>query len=229
MDFILARIKEKTLFSTLDLDATTYWEHLVWMDGSNHGGIKEVVSIAPEMSPAGSAVAVRNRRKIIADSDDDEEEEENPNAALDEMEEDAMSQESDGEFGSPARQMDAVSIASALDLPEGTASMNWNISEFLSSTGRELFTTVIGEWIFMAWKARMAEREMRSGVARTPIKTRPRDDEDEDELEGAASDALNLIRQKLMTSVPQLEKVRVWHSAVFQDEACCSHPFSCPT
>jgi hypothetical protein len=44
--YILARITEKPLFSTLELEPTAFWEQLVWMDSSNHGGIKELAPTA---------------------------------------------------------------------------------------------------------------------------------------------------------------------------------------
>lgn len=30
----------------MELNPTTYWEHLVWMDASNHGGVRETKAMA---------------------------------------------------------------------------------------------------------------------------------------------------------------------------------------
>ena len=41
IEYILGCIKAKPLFSTLVFHEKEYWEHLVWMDSANFGGIKE--------------------------------------------------------------------------------------------------------------------------------------------------------------------------------------------
>ena len=41
IEYILGCIKAKPLFSTLVLAEKMYWEHLVWMDSANFGGVQE--------------------------------------------------------------------------------------------------------------------------------------------------------------------------------------------
>lgn len=180
------------------------------MDGSNHGGIKvNNASIPPELTPSQSetpmeTTTARKRRHIIDDDDDDEEDEldQNEMPEDDSLEIDADESEP---FATPA---DAMSVASVKDLPEGTASMNWNVSEFLPETCRDIFNSVIADWIFTMWQSRISARQSRSGVARTPIKARDKDD-DEMEVSEAADEALDAIRDRLMRAIPQVEKVRV--------------------
>ena len=70
LDYIFEVIKSKPLFSTIDITAKTYWEHLVWMDQANFGGVEEVTADALDMGRR------RGRKRRVIDDDDDEEQEE---------------------------------------------------------------------------------------------------------------------------------------------------------
>jgi hypothetical protein len=61
MEYILGCIKAKPLFATISIEPKKYWEHLLWMDAANKGGVPELTVEAPRGS---------KRRQIIDDNDE---------------------------------------------------------------------------------------------------------------------------------------------------------------
>jgi hypothetical protein len=52
IDYILGVIKSKPLFATLDVVPVQFWEHLVWMDQANYGGVEEVKENGDQVQPS---------------------------------------------------------------------------------------------------------------------------------------------------------------------------------
>ena len=73
--YILDVVRRKQLFSILHLDPTTIWEHLVWMDPANYGGVNEssvMGSMKRVPDEAGSLQSTPRRPKRVALQEDED-------------------------------------------------------------------------------------------------------------------------------------------------------------
>lgn len=70
LEYILGVIKGKTLFGTIEIEPTTFWEHLVWMDQANFGGVEEID--LDNLDMGAKRGRKRRTKKAIRDTSDDE-------------------------------------------------------------------------------------------------------------------------------------------------------------
>jgi hypothetical protein len=88
IDYILGVIKSKPLFATLDIVPVQFWEHLVWMDQANYGGVEEVKEGEEQVQTSQKSEADERRdRKRLHASGEQKKMESLPATLVDEEEE----------------------------------------------------------------------------------------------------------------------------------------------
>eukprot|EP00049_Salpingoeca_infusionum_P023474 m.12318 g.12318 ORF g.12318 m.12318 type:complete len:2363 (-) comp5819_c0_seq1:202-7290(-) len=179
MDFILSVIRKKELFNTLYLEPTTYYEHLVWMDPENLGGVLCVSLSQLNKREAQPTKSRRRKPRRPAEADDVEQ-----FSSASEMDEGEIrpSQrtkrrkrrldyglDSDVETDSAS---DAESqIPSAQEPEQLPIEMHWNIATYLpEELCQDFFENIIGRWIYHVCLAKMDQRQERGGIGHTPLK-----------------------------------------------------------
>ena len=133
--------------SMVDLKPVTFWEHLVWMDTANYGGVKEL-QIARTLTPA-----KRVRRKTRAGG-----------AILD----------SDGS-ASDASGVSLGGLSQSKSTLDNKLVMNWNIRNFLPLADdvncQEWFDLAVAEWINSCCHQAIVVRQARiaRGISRVSL------------------------------------------------------------
>eukprot|EP00043_Microstomoeca_roanoka_P015073 m.150253 g.150253 ORF g.150253 m.150253 type:complete len:2376 (-) comp16169_c0_seq1:102-7229(-) len=181
MHYILDVLKKQESFRILWLRPVMYWDHLVWMDVENYGGIDALAlrngsgasrdlrrrRLAERLSGKSGIESPRKRAKRDGTESDHVDDEEEDGAPLRHVHDNAMLFDDEEEDNVPSQ------LPSSQPQAQMSIEMHWNIAAYLPVEDcQQAFEHILGEWIYRSYDARRKARLERGGIGLTPIKRR---------------------------------------------------------